>query len=84
MSQEPTLTIEYEQPRASVCPPGCDTDNAVSVQLGVRMAGSGILPGQASGFPQQPPAGSKAIPHGGLLESPAWPLDASGPGREPR
>ena len=70
MFQEPTRTIEYEQPRATVCPPGCDTDSVVLVQL--------------ADAPQQPPAGSKAIPHGDLLESPAWPLGATGPGRETR
>ena len=68
MSQVPSLTIEYEESRATICPPGCDMDSVVLVQL--------------THAPQQPPADSDVISNGDLREFPAWPLHATGPGRE--
>jgi hypothetical protein len=70
MSQEPSLTTRYEQPRVPVCPLGFDRGNVVSVQLSDPL--------------QRFPADSEAILHGGLLEFPAWRLGASGLGRETR
>jgi hypothetical protein len=70
MSQVPSLTIEYGKSRATVCPTDCDTDGVVLVQL--------------SDFPQRFPADSEAIPHGALLDSPAWVLGAIEPGKETR
>ena len=70
MSLEPSLTTKYDKPRAPVCLLGFDGDNVASVQL--------------SDSPQRFPADSEAILHGGLLEFPAWPLGASGLGRETR
>ena len=82
MSQVPSITIEYEESRATICPPSCDLDNVVSVQLGHSLARSGTLPGRACNPLQQVASGSRAIPPGGSFESPAWPLDVFGPGRE--
>ncbi len=84
MSQVPSLTIEYEESRATICPPGCDAENAVSVQLDESLAGSGTLPGRVSDSLNQTTADSEASPHGGLLDSPPWPLHTTGSGREMR
>ena len=70
MSQVPSITIEYEKSRATVCPTNCDTDGVVLVQL--------------SYSPQRFPADSEASPHGDLLDSPAWLLGATEPGKETR
>jgi len=84
MSRVSSVTIEYEEFRATICPPGCDADSAVSVQLDESLAGSGTLPSRVSDSPNQTTAASKAIPHGDLLDSPAWRLHTTGPGREIR
>jgi len=82
MSQVPSITIEYDECRATTCPAGCDAENAVSVQLDESLAGSGTLPRRVSDFLSQSTADSEASPHGDLLDSPAWPLHTTGPGRE--
>jgi hypothetical protein len=84
MSQVLSLTIEYEESRATICPPGCDADSAVSVQLNDSLAGSGTLPSRVSDSPNQATAASEASPHGDLLDSPAWLLGATGPGKKTR
>ena len=84
MSQVPSLTIEYEESRATICPAGCDADSAVSVQLNDSLAGSGTLPGRVSDSPNKSTADSEASPHGDLLDPPVWHLHTTGSGREMR
>jgi hypothetical protein len=70
MSQVPSVTIEYEKSRATVCPTECDTDGVVLVQLG--------------DYPQRFAADSQASPHGDVPDSPAWLLGAIRPRKETR
>jgi hypothetical protein len=84
MYQVPSLTFEYEESRATICPPGCAADSAVSVQLNDSLAGSGTLLSRVSDSPNQTTAASETSPHGDLLDSPAWPLHTTGSGREMR
>jgi hypothetical protein len=70
MSQEPRQTTEYEHPRATRCPAGCDADSVVSVQLGHS--------------PQRFAAGAAAIPRSGLFESPVRLLGMPGAERRRR
>jgi hypothetical protein len=84
VSQVPSVTIDYEESRATICPAGCDADSAVSVQLNDSLAGSGTLPGRVSDSPNKSTADPEASPHGDLLDSPAWLLGATGPGKKTR
>jgi hypothetical protein len=70
MSQVPSVTIEYEQSWASICPPSCDAHKEVLAQV--------------IDAPQQPSSDSEVTPNDVLLGPPAWLLGATGPGRETR
>jgi len=84
MCQVPSITVEYKEYREAICPAGRDAYNAVSLQLDDSLAGSGTLPGRVSDSPNKSTADSEASPHGDLLDSKAWPLHTTGPGKETR
>jgi hypothetical protein len=70
MSRVPSVTIEYEESLALICPLSCDADKVVFAQV--------------TDSPQLLPTEWEVTPYDDLHEFPTWSLGATGPGRETR
>lgn len=68
MSRVSSVTIEYEESRAPICPPICDADKVVLAQV--------------TDSPQPLPIEWEVTPCDALHEFATWSLGATGPRRE--